>query len=71
MLSEMKAISLKQRQKIVTTSDILTTFDILTTSKLFCRKNKKNLVLWKLVFVFLILNEKKLLTIDKMSILKQ
>ena len=41
MLSEMKASSLKLRQKNVTTSDISTTFDILTTSKLFSRINKK------------------------------
>ena len=41
MLSEMKASSLKQRQKTVNNSDISTAFDILTTSKLFCPINKK------------------------------
>ena len=41
MLSEMKASSLKQRQKIATFSDISTTLDILTTSKLFHQTNKK------------------------------
>ena len=50
MLSEMKASSLKQRQKTVTTSDISTAFDILTTSKLFCRINKKILYYENLYF---------------------
>ena len=40
MLSEMKASSLKQREKTVTTSDILNTFEILTISKLFCQINQ-------------------------------
>ena len=45
----MKANSLKQRQKTVTTSDILTTLDILTTSKLY--RQKKAIVLFiKLLF---------------------
>ena len=59
MLSEMKAISLKQRQKIVTTSDILITFDILTTTKPFCRRNKKFLFYENLYSFFFILNERK------------